>query len=48
VRRAAGHDQRSGVLGRVFAITVAICAAAFVVWFLVLHGPGPTGGGGGL
>jgi hypothetical protein len=44
VRRAAGHDQRSGALGRVFAGTVAVCALAFCVWFLVLHGPGPTGG----
>src|SRR5579859_7993120 len=33
VRRAAGHDQRSGVLGTVFAVTAAICAAIFVVWF---------------
>jgi len=40
VRRAAGHDQRSGALGRVFAVTVTICAAAFLLWFLVLHGPG--------
>jgi len=44
VRRAAGHDQRTGALGRVFAITAALCAAGFLVWFLVLHGPGPTGG----
>jgi len=27
VRRAAGHDQRLGVLPRIFAITAAICAA---------------------
>jgi len=44
VRRAAGHDQRTGALGRVFAITAALCAVSFGVWFLVLHGPGPTGG----
>jgi hypothetical protein len=43
VRRAAGHDQRSGALGRIFAITVVICAAAFSIWFIVIHGPGgPT------
>jgi hypothetical protein len=42
VRRAAGHDQRTGVLGRIFAATVAVCALAFVFWFLVIHGPGPT------
>jgi hypothetical protein len=42
VRRAAGHDQRQGVLGRVFAITAVIGASIFVVWLLVLHGPGST------
>jgi hypothetical protein len=42
VRRAAGHDQRTGALGRIFAVTVTICAAAFLLWFLVLHGPGAT------
>lgn len=42
VRRAAGYDQRSGALARVFAITAAICAAAFTFWFLVLHGPGSS------
>ena len=40
VRRAAGHDQRTGVLGRVFAATAAVCAIVFVFWFLVIHGPG--------
>ncbi len=49
VRRAAGYDQRTGVLGRVFAITVAICAGAFMIWFVLIHGPGSSvmpGGGG--
>lgn len=40
VRRAAGHDQRTGALGRVFAVTAAICAAVFIFWFMVIHGPG--------
>ncbi|HEX3692564.1 MAG TPA: hypothetical protein VHU13_04395 [Solirubrobacteraceae bacterium] len=40
VRRAAGYDQRTGVLGRIFAATAAICAAAFSFWFIVIHGPG--------
>jgi predicted secreted protein len=50
VRRAAGHDQRSGILGRVFAVTAAICAVVFAVWFLVIHGPGSSNisGGSGL
>ena len=40
VRRAAGYDQRSGALGRIFAVTAAVCAAAFSFWFVVIHGPG--------
>src|SRR6267142_3768569 len=32
VRRAAGHDQRTGILGRVFGATAAICALAFAFW----------------
>jgi uncharacterized membrane protein len=40
VRRAAGYDQRSGALGRIFALTAAVCAAVFSFWFIVIHGPG--------
>ena len=29
VRRAAGHDQRSGIIGRVFAVCAIVGAAAF-------------------
>jgi hypothetical protein len=47
VRRAAGHDQRTGVLGRVFAITAVVCAAVFLVWFVVIHGPGSSTFSGG-
>ncbi len=43
VRRAAGHDQRTGILGRIFATTAAICAVVFAFWFLMINGPG-TGG----
>jgi hypothetical protein len=42
VRRAAGMDQRHGVMPRVFAITAAVCAAAFLVWFLLINGPGSS------
>jgi hypothetical protein len=48
VRRAAGHDQRVGALGRTFGATAAVCALAFVFWFVVIHGPGSqiiSGGG---
>ncbi len=40
VRRAAGHDQRTGILGRVFAIAAAVCGGIFMFWFIVIHGPG--------
>jgi hypothetical protein len=47
VRRAAGYDQRSGVMGRIFGTTAFICAALFAVWFLVIHGPGSSTISGG-
>jgi hypothetical protein len=40
MRRAAGHDQRTGVMGRIFGITAAVCGLAFAFWFVVIHGPG--------
>jgi hypothetical protein len=50
VRRAAGHDQRTGALGRVFAITAVVCGVSFAIWFVVIHGPGSSlvSGNGGL
>jgi hypothetical protein len=39
VRRAAGHDQRNGTLGRIFAITAVVCGVAFGFWWTVIHGP---------
>jgi hypothetical protein len=42
VRRAAGHDQRGGALGRIFAITALVFAIGFGLWFLVIHGPGTS------
>jgi hypothetical protein len=41
-RRAAGHDQRQGVLGRVFATTAVIGAIGFSIWLLIISGPGST------
>jgi len=50
VRRAAGHDQRSGALSRIFAVTAVICGVIFAVWFIVIHGPGSStfSGNGGM
>ena len=41
-RRAAGRDQRQGVIGRVFATTAVIGAVGFTFWLLFLGGPGST------
>ncbi|MGI8512327.1 MAG: hypothetical protein ACR2NH_06825 [Solirubrobacteraceae bacterium] len=47
LRRAAGTDQRDGVMGRVFAVTAVVGATLFTIWLLVIQGPGaslaPTG-----
>lgn|GEM_PF-368321 len=42
VRRASGHPQQEGALGRVFAAGAVIGGGAFAIWFLLIHGPGPT------
>lgn len=42
MRRAAGHDQREGVIGRIFAISCAIGVVLFTAWFLLVAGPGPS------
>jgi hypothetical protein len=41
-RRAAGHDQRDGVLGRVFATTAAVGAVGFTVWLVFIGGLGSS------
>lgn len=42
IRRAAGYDQRTGMIGTVFATTAALCGAGFMFWLLVIGGLGPT------
>ena len=42
LRRAAGYDQKEGVLGRMFMWTAIIAGGGFVFWFVVIHGPGST------
>ena len=41
LRRAAGFDQRDGALGRIFGFAAVVALAVFVVWFLLIEGPGP-------
>lgn len=45
VRRAAGVDQREGILGRLFLITTIVVVPIFIVWFAFLGGMRPTVGG---
>jgi hypothetical protein len=42
LRRAAGHDQREGVLGRIFMIAAIVTAIAFTVWLVLIEGPAPS------
>jgi hypothetical protein len=42
VRRAAGVDQRDGVMTRVFAYTAALAAIIFSAWLILFAGLGPT------
>jgi hypothetical protein len=42
LRRAGGHDQRDGTIGRVFAITAVLGTTIFSVWFLLIKGPGSS------
>ncbi|MCW3039219.1 MAG: hypothetical protein JWM31_1124 [Solirubrobacterales bacterium] len=40
VRRAAGRDQRQGVLGTVFGVCAVVGGSAFVIWLLFIGGLG--------
>ncbi|HEY8867312.1 MAG TPA: hypothetical protein VIM22_10280 [Solirubrobacteraceae bacterium] len=42
VRRAAGHDQREGTIGRVFGTTAVIGATLFFAWLFLIGGLGPS------
>jgi len=41
VRRASGHDQEKGALERIFVISMVLAGSAFLIWFVVIQGPGP-------
>jgi hypothetical protein len=43
VRRAAGHDQREGVIGRIFMICCVIGVPIFGFWFTFLSGANMSG-----
>jgi hypothetical protein len=40
VRRAAGKEQKEGMLERIFVASMALTGIAFAVWFLIIQGPG--------
>ena len=42
VRRAAGHDQRKGVIGPVFAIAAVVGVTAFTIWLVLIAGLSPS------
>jgi hypothetical protein len=42
LRRAAGKDQREGMLSRIFAISAIVAGGGFLLWFFVLNGPAPS------
>ena len=42
LRRAAGREQKEGVLSLIWLWTAIIAGAAFVFWFLIIEGPGPS------
>jgi len=42
LRRAAGHDQREGVLARIFMVTAIVAGVGFTFWLVVLQGPAPS------
>jgi hypothetical protein len=42
VRRAAGYDQREGVIGKIFAVSAGLGVILFTLWFLIFAGPGPS------
>ena len=41
VRRASGHEQKSGMLERIFVVSMVIGGTAFAIWLFVIQGPGP-------
>ena len=42
VRRAAGYEQQEGALNKIFVIAMLIAGSAFLFWFFIIAGPGPS------
>ena len=39
--RAAGYEQREGMLPRIFAVTAIVALVLFSLWFWIIEGPAP-------
>jgi len=39
VRRAGGHEQKDGMLERIFVTSMGVALIAFQVWFFAIQGP---------
>jgi hypothetical protein len=42
LRRAAGHDQKDGVIGLIFLWTAVLFGGAFLFWLVIIQGPGSS------
>jgi hypothetical protein len=42
VRRAAGHDQRKGIIGPIFAVCAVVGGAGFTIWLVFIAGLGSS------
>ena len=42
VRRAAGHDQRGGAIGPVFAVAAVVGVTLFTIWLVLIAGLSPS------
>jgi hypothetical protein len=40
-RRAAGHEQKQGMLETIFVVSLAIAGTAFLIWMFLIEGPLP-------
>ncbi len=42
LRRAAGHDQRSGIIGPMFAVCAVVGGVGFTIWLVFIAGLGSS------
>ena len=42
LRRAAGREQKEGVLASIWLWTAIVAGGGFFIWFVFIHGPGST------